>query len=118
MRSICHAKGQWRRRAGEQRSPSGSGGIAASVAILELRVSDDAIASAKPLIQMAATDLRVGSSSAQIAVGGPIIGSANLSQLLDATLTPYVDLIAGTSRRNVDLALEGLKSTAPALRGC
>ena len=38
-------------------------------------------------------------------------------QLLDATLTPYVDLIAGTSRRDVDLALEGLKNTAPALRG-
>jgi hypothetical protein len=87
------------------------------VAILELRVSDDAIASAKPLIQMAATDLRVGSSSAQIAVGGPIIGSGNLSQLLDATLTPYVDLIAGTSRPDVDRTLERLKSTAPALRG-
>jgi hypothetical protein len=86
------------------------------VAILELRVDDEAMASARPLIQMAATDLRVGGGAARLAVGGPIVASANLTRLVDATLAPYVDLVAVSSRDGGDRAVEALKRVDPGIK--
>jgi hypothetical protein len=83
------------------------------VAVLELRVADDVAPFARFVIQMAATDLRVGSASAKLALGGPIVGSTNLPSLLDATLAPYVDLIAASAREEADRAIVSLKAAAP-----
>jgi hypothetical protein len=87
------------------------------VAVLELRVTEASMASVKPLVRMAATDLRVGNASARLALGGPIVNSASLPGFVDASLAPYVDLIAGSSRDEVARAIERLKDLANPIKG-
>ena len=86
------------------------------LAVLELRVTEEALPFAGFAIQAAATDLRAVAASARLAIGGPITGSDGLPRLIDASVAPYVDLIAMPSRASADLALTSLRSAAPAVK--
>jgi hypothetical protein len=86
------------------------------LAVLELRVPEGALPFAGFALQAAATDLRAAAPSARIAIGGPITAPDSLPRLIDASVVPYVDLIAVSSRAAADQALASLKSVAPALK--
>jgi hypothetical protein len=86
------------------------------VAVLELRIPDEALPFAGFALQAAATDLRAAAPSARLAIGGPITGSDSLVRLIDASVVPYVDLIAVSSRASADQALVSLKGVAPDLK--
>jgi hypothetical protein len=86
------------------------------LAVLELRVPEDALPFAGFALQAAATDLRAAAPSARIAIGGPITSSDSLTRLIDASVAPYVDLIAVSSRAAADQALASLKRVAPAIK--
>jgi hypothetical protein len=85
------------------------------LAVLELRVTEEALPFAGFAVQAAATDLRAA-ASARLAIGGPITASDSLARLIDASVAPYVDLIAVSSRTSADQAVASLKRVAPALR--
>ncbi|MEP6916817.1 MAG: hypothetical protein ABJC89_14285, partial [Acidobacteriota bacterium] len=86
------------------------------VAILELRVAEEPLPFVRFVVQSAATDLRVSAPSARLAIGGPIAASANLAQLIDASVAPYVDLVAVTSLASSERAVASLKPAAPAVK--
>jgi hypothetical protein len=86
------------------------------LAVLELRVTEEALPFAGFALQAAATDVRAAAPSARLAIGGPITASDSLPRLIDASVAPYVDLIAVSSRASADQALASLKGVAPALK--
>jgi hypothetical protein len=86
------------------------------LAVLELRVTEQTLAVAGFALQAAATDLRAAAPSARLAIGGPIAASANLPRLVDASLAPYVDLVAEPSRELAGRAIASLKVLAPAIK--
>ena len=86
------------------------------LAVLELRVTEQTLPVAGFAIQAAATDLRAAAPSARLAVGGPIAASGSLPRLIDASLAPYVDLVAVPSRELADRAIASLKGLAPAIK--
>ena len=59
------------------------------LAVLELRVTEQALPVAGFAIQAAATDLRAAAPSARLAVGGPIAAPESLPRLIDTGLAPY-----------------------------
>ena len=69
-------------------------------------------------IQAAATDLRAAAAAARLAIGGPITAPDNLPlRLIDASVAPYVDLIAVPSRAAADAAIASLKSVGAGRQG-
>jgi len=86
------------------------------LAVLELRVTEQAIPVARFAIEAAATDLRAAAPSARLAVGGPVAVPERLPGLIDASVAPYVDLIAVSSRELADRSLASLKATASAIK--
>ena len=89
------------------------------VAVLEVRVAEPAAPFATFAIQAAATDLRASAVGARLAIGGPITAPdklSGLSGLIDASVAPYVDLIAAPSRAAADAAIASLKDVAPAVK--
>jgi hypothetical protein len=89
------------------------------VAVLELRVTEPAPPFTPFAIQAAATDLGAGATAAQLAIGGPITAPDNLTRLagvIDASVAPYVDLIASPSRAAAGAAIASLKGAAPAVK--
>lgn len=88
----------------------------ARLAVLELGVPDQPLPFAGFAIQAAATDLRAVAPSARVAIGGPITTGDGLPRLIDATIAPYVDLIAVPSRASAEQAIRLLVGAAPAVR--
>jgi hypothetical protein len=87
------------------------------VAVLELQVPADAGPTARFAVQTASTDLRVAAAGARLALSGAAVESGErAARLIDASLSPYVDLIAVTSRPAADEALTALKRAAPEVR--
>jgi hypothetical protein len=86
------------------------------LAILELRGAEQALPIAGFAIQAAATDLRAAAPSARLAVGGPIAAPETLPRLIDASVGPYVDLIAVASRAMADRSIAAVRGTAPAIK--
>jgi hypothetical protein len=84
--------------------------------VLELRVTEPALPVAGFAIQAAATDLRAAAPAARLAVGGPITASASLPRLIDASVAPYVDLIAVSSSGLANRSIASVKSVAPAIK--
>ncbi len=91
----------------------------AHLAVLELRVTEQALPFAGFAIQAAATDLRASAGTARLAVGGPIATPDNLTglqRLIDASVAPYVELVAVSSRASADQAIASLKAVAPSVK--
>jgi hypothetical protein len=89
------------------------------LAVLELRVTTRALPFAAFAIQAASTDLRASAGSALLAIGGPVADSddvTDLQGLIDASVAPYVELVAVSSRASADRAVASLKGAAPAVR--
>lgn len=86
------------------------------LAVLELRITEQALPVARFAIQAAATDLRAAAPSARLAVGGPIAVPESLPRLIDASVAPYVDLIAVSSRGLADRSIASVKGSAPAIK--
>ena len=89
------------------------------LAVLELRVTEQALPYAAFAIQAASTDLRASAGSAPLAIGGPIAASDNvtvLQKLIDGSVAPYVELVAVPSRASADRAVASLKGVAPSLQ--
>jgi hypothetical protein len=86
------------------------------LAVLELRVTEEAVAVAGFAIQAAATDLRAAAPSARLAVGGPIAAPENLPRLIDASVAPYVDLVAVSSRDLAARSIAAVKRIAPTIK--
>ena len=87
------------------------------VAVLEMRVADQPLAVVRFAIQAAATDLQVGGAAGRLAIGGPVVSSGRLTDLIDATVAPYVDLIAAPSPDVAGQALAAVQPIAPAVKG-
>jgi hypothetical protein len=84
--------------------------------VLELRVTEQALPLAAFAIQAAATDLRAAAPGARLAVGGPIAASESLPRLIDASVAPYVDLIAVSSSGLANRSIASVKGAAPAIK--
>jgi hypothetical protein len=86
------------------------------LAVLELRITEEGLPVARFAIQAAATDLHATAPSARLAVGGPIAVPESLPRLIDASVAPYVDLIAVSSRALADRSIASVKGIAPAIK--
>jgi hypothetical protein len=88
-----------------------------NVAVLEIELGDQAGAAARFAVAALSTDVRVAAPGAQLALsGGAIERDDNAAKVVDASLAPYVDLVAATSRTAADRALAALEGTAPDVR--
>ncbi len=87
------------------------------VTVLEMRVADQPLAAVRFAIQAAATDLQVGGAAGRLAIGGPVVSSGRLTNLIDATVAPYVDLIAAPAPDVAGQALAAVQPIAPAVKG-
>ncbi|MEO6237208.1 MAG: hypothetical protein ABIQ52_09435 [Vicinamibacterales bacterium] len=85
------------------------------VAVLELRVAEPT-AVARFSIQTAATDLRATIPSARLAIGGAVVDPDRLARLIDASLAPYVDLIAASSAAAAARSIAALQPVAPSIK--
>jgi len=96
---------QWLARHGER------------VAVLELQLPPEPGPATRFAVETASTDLRVAAAGARLALSGPPVESdERVARLIDASLSPYVDLIAVTSRSAADDVLRALKRAAPEVR--
>jgi hypothetical protein len=96
---------QWLARHGER------------VALLELQLAAEPGPAIRFAVEAASTDLRVAAPGARLALSGaPVESDVRVAGLIDASLSPYVDLIAVTSRSAADEALTALRRAAPEVR--
>ncbi|HEY7056086.1 MAG TPA: hypothetical protein VH458_06160 [Vicinamibacterales bacterium] len=84
-----------------------------SVAILELRLSEQAMAAAPYTIRAASTDLRVAVPNALLAIGG--VPADRIAGLLTRDLAAYVDLVAVTHASDAPQTLSAVAAQAPAV---